>query len=177
MKHLSKPFVALCILLSLFSCSKKVTTFQFGQPYHQNNSAKTETASEKLTQPETEDFSKLPVAEKTHSESPLQEKEALTTLLEPTKAEASETKPTEKPTFKQKMLKKAVAKIQKKQDKGGLSGLSKNMRIGILIAAIGLLILIMTAIIGFGGASGIFWFLGAVALLVGLIIILLELLK
>ena len=173
MKHLHKSLMAICLTFALFSCSKKVQTFRFGQPYYQENSAK-------AVQPNPTNIQQ---EESMHASSAQQHQ------IEPTATEAivvaksikesnnavkiepTENKPVEKLSLKEKVTKKINKKIQKQMGRSGVSG---NLRTGIIIAAIGLLLLIIAGVGGFGGASGVFWVLGAVALVIGLVIVLLE---
>jgi len=174
MKHLHKSLAALFLTIVLFSCSKKVQTFHFGQPYYNQNS----TANSTIPQPEeavkteeqpmtvsTEKAQSMLLPEAVTVAKSINEKPATTVINK-------ENKPTEKLTFKQKVAQKIIGKKLEKQM--GKSGVSGNLRTGIIIAAIGLLLLIIAGVGGFGGASGVFWVLGAVALVIGLVIVLLE---
>ena len=178
MKHLHKSLTVLCLSVVLFSCSKKLQTFKFGQPYYHNNSASaqkniTETPVANEEENTTAQVSTgneavavtpeaIAVAKAVKSSSPKESVEPITT----------ESTSKEKLSLKEKIAKKVNKKIQKEMGKSGVSG---NLRTGIIVAAIGLLVLIIAGIGGFGGASGVFWILGAIALLIGLIIILLDL--
>lgn len=179
MKHLHKSLTVLCLSVALFSCSKKLQTFKFGQPYYQNNTA---TAQQNAPEaPIANEERNSTVEASTNHEAVVTATPDAIAVVKAVKASstkksvepiATESTSKEKLSLKEKIAKKVNKKIQKQMGKTGVSG---NLRIGIIVAAIGLLVLIIAGIGGFGGASGVFWILGAIALLIGLIIILLDL--
>lgn len=179
MKHLHKSLTVLCLSVALFSCSKKLQTFKFGQPYYQNNTA---TAQDRVPEaaPVSTDEANVSAQTSSADGAVVTTPEAVavakaikaSSTQESTAPMAKETTTKEKLSLKEKLAKKVNKKIQKEMGKSGVSG---NLRTGIIVAAIGLLVLIIAGIGGFGGASGVFWILGAIALLIGLIIILLDL--
>ncbi len=73
-----------------------------------------------------------------------------------------------------KKLEKADGKFDLRQDKAKKAGkvTDPTIRLGIIVAAVGLGLILLAALLGPGG--GIFYGLGSIALLVGLIIILLA---
>lgn len=175
MKHFHKSLAFVLLTIALFSCSKKLQTFRFGQPYYQQNSVNTALPKAEESMKPTEE--QVVSASATTSEIATATPEAVAVAKSikmnapETTLAKEETKPNEKLSLKQKMAQKIQKKIQKQMGKSGVSG---NLRTGIIIAAIGLLLLIIAGVGGFGGASGVFWVLGAVALVVGLVIVLLE---
>ncbi len=177
MKHLHKIFTTFCLSAALFSCSKKVHTFQFGQPYYQNPVSADNRVKQDIS-PEKTGIAEASVVEKATLTTP-EAIQVATALKDASKTAPTKNDAPEKLTFKQKLAKKVAAKIKKQNEKiqkqTGKTGVTGNLRIGIIVAGIGLLVLIIAGIGGFGGASGVFWILGAIALLIGLIIILLEL--
>ncbi len=156
MKNLKRSILIVFATASLFSCSKKVQTFQFGnQPYlpasTQNNVKTVENTISANT--ETNII----------TESPVNEAIAAAKLIT---TQPSKTQFSEKPNFKQRVLQKVIAKkIQKLEKKGGLDD---KMKLGIVIALIGLLFIVIGSLI-----SNLLGFLGVLALLIGLVIILL----
>lgn len=174
MKHIHRSLTLVLATIALFSCSKKLQTFRFGQPYYQQNSANNAPAplkegANELEQPitvSTSESEPVAIAPEAVAIAKELDKKPVSTLS------TEENKPAEKLSFKQKVAKKIIGKkIQKEMGRSGVSG---NLRTGIIIAAIGLLLLIIAGVGGFGGASGVFWVLGAVALVIGLVIVLLE---
>ena len=89
-------------------------------------------------------------------------------LTEPIKVEP--TVKNEKPTFKQRLIQKAVVKKIQKMERVQMTS---NMKLGIIIAAVSLLVLIIVAAGLLGGLSNLFWLLGGLGLLTGLLIMLL----
>jgi len=166
MKNLFKTLVIISISIGIFSCSKKVTTFNFGKPYHDQQ----EPLVKESVNPGEEE---IITASTPESPVVIQKQEIID--IKPAAVVDSKkiaTVKAEKPTFKErivtKMLKKKIAKIENKQD------IDNNMKIGIVIAAVSLVVLIVVAAGLLGGLSSLFWLLGGLGLLTGLIIILLS---
>lgn len=67
-------------------------------------------------------------------------------------------------------IEKKIEKIknQKEQKKGGLTS---RMKIGIILAAVGIILIVL------GGISSVFWLLGVIALVIGAVLILMEVLE
>jgi hypothetical protein len=163
MKKFIKVLAISILPLAFFACSKKMTAFQFGTLSHQE----TVTASINVND------ENLPISASNDDQ---EEKVAITN---PSIFNAHQiTKPTnvepivkiEKPTFKQRLIQKAVAKKIQKIEK---LQMSSNMKLGLIIAAVSLLVLIVVAAGLLGGLSGLFWLLGGLGLLTGLLIMLL----
>jgi sterol desaturase/sphingolipid hydroxylase (fatty acid hydroxylase superfamily) len=140
-----------------------MTAFQFGTLSHQESvtastNVNTENASITISSDETEDVVVL--------ENPaiFNAKQ----LSEPTNLESVEK--VKKQTFKQRIIQKSFAKKIQKMERVQMSS---NMKLGIIIAAVSLLVLIIVAAGLLGGLSGLFWLLGGLGLLTGLLIMLL----
>jgi hypothetical protein len=165
MKNLTKTILIAFIASSLFSCSKKMQAFQFGNnPATTNSSTNTDfKASASL-----EDDSKISMIENPAV--------IAAKTITSSKPNASETTISEvKPSYKQKLAQKIIAKkIQKLEKKGGMND---KMKLGLVIALVSLLVLIIVAAGLLGGLSNLFWLLGGLGLLAGLLIMLLVLLE
>jgi hypothetical protein len=163
MKTIIKLLAISVLPLAFSACSKKMTAFQFGTLSHQE----TVTASANVN---TENSSITTSSDETEGVVVIENPTTFTAkqLNEPTKLESIEK--FEKPTLKQRLIQKAVAKKIKKTEK---LQMSSNMKLGIIIAAVSLLVLIIVAAGLLGGLSGLFWLLGGLGLLTGFLIILL----
>lgn len=163
MKKFIKLLAISFLPFAFFACSKKMTAFQFGTLSHQE----TVTASANVNS----ENSSISTASNENENVVVLENPAIFTakqLSEPTKLESVEK--IEKPTFKQRLIQKAVAKKIQKIEK---LQMTSNMKLGIIIAAVSLLVLIIVAAGLLGGLSGLFWLLGGLGLLTGLLIMLL----
>lgn len=178
-KNLTKIFAITTLTFSFFACSKKVQTFQFGQPYYQaptTASTATPAANSNLETAETNALTSS-AENDVQSAAATQLSDALVAAKQ-FQATATTTpsadKVSEKPSLKQKMLTKYLnKKVQKLNKENGRSGVSGNLRLGIILAAIGLILCLVATVAG--GAGVIFWLLGIILLVIGLILILLEL--
>ncbi len=165
MKQFLKVLAISTLPFAFFACSKKMQTFQFGNTSPQETSTALNLKIENL-----------PIETATTS-SENTEMVLLTNpsiivakqFNEPTKIESKAN--VEMPTFKQRFIQKAITKKIKKIEKN--LQVSKNMKLGIIIAAVSLLVLIIVAAGLLGGLSGLFWLLGGLGLLTGLLIMLL----
>lgn len=162
-----KKFIKLLAISTLpfafFACSKKMTAFQFGTLSHQENvTASTNVNSES---------SPITASNENEGNVEVLNNPAIFTAKQlnvATKVESVEK--VEKPTFKQRLIQKAVAKKIQKMEKVQMKS---NMKLGLIIAAVSLLVLIIVAAGLLGGLSGLFWLLGGLGLLTGLLIMLL----
>ena len=166
MKKFIKVLAISTLPLAFFACSKKMTAFQFGTLSHQE----TVTASANVN---TENLPITASNENEGTEVALTSPAIFTAkqLTEPVAIESIKSvEKIEKPTFKQRLIQKAVAKKIQKIEK---LQMTSNMKLGIIIAAISLLVLIVVAAGLLGGLSSLFWLLGGLGLLTGLMIMLL----
>ena len=140
-----------------------MTAFQFGTLSHQQ----TVTASANIN---TENSSFITSSDTNEGVVVLDNPAIFTAkqLTEPIKVEP--TVKNEKPTFKQRLIQKAVVKKIQKMERVQMTS---NMKLGIIIAAVSLLVLIIVAAGLLGGLSNLFWLLGGLGLLTGLLIMLL----
>lgn len=166
MKNLRKTIILAIAASTLFSCSKKMQSFQFGSPAHQNaQTTSSTTVADNATASTNTEMEAIETAS-----APVVVAKAVTksTIVENTpNADV-------KPSFKQKLAQKIIAKkIQKIEKKGGMDD---KMKLGLVIALVSLLVLIITGAGLLGGLSGLFWLLGGLGLLTGLVIMLLVLL-
>ena len=166
MKNFIKVLAVSSLPFAFFACSKKMQTFQFGNHPERGTAA----ISSNMT---TDNFS-VASTEKGNSVLELNNPaiEVAKQTNQPNKLETATT--AERPTFKQriaqKMIVKKIQKLEKAQEKGNY------LKLGIVIAAVSLLVLIIVAAGLLGGLSGLFWLLGGLGLLTGLLIILLDVL-
>jgi uncharacterized membrane protein len=177
MKHI----ITLSILaagLLVTSCGKKITASFSG--VNQNQAYHTKTKAAETTEAKVEENAVVEASlyeEKTIDAKELKKVESFKKVAEYREnlKNADKSTLTKKQSKLLKKLDNKLEKLEKKsQNKGGISSL---MKTGIIIAAIGLLVLILTAAGIFGGISGLFWALGGIAFLAGLIIILYDLLQ
>jgi len=172
MRKLHYSLAILALTATLCACSKKVTTFRFGQPYHTTTA--TTTSEDILTEEATIATSSTDETPNATTCEPVIVAKSMVTPSGTKTIEAEKT-PVAKPSLKQKIATKIIAKkIEKleKQNKGG--GMNDKMKLGIVIAAVSLLVLIVVAAGLLGGLSSLFWLLGGLGLLTGLVIILLA---
>ena len=172
MKKLLQILLMVSVSLGIFSCSKKVTTFNFGKPYHNENVNNVKTQEVKLADENILLEDEISTATTDKSLSNL--KPAVINIESP-KAKPLEVSndPTiskEKQSFKaksiSKLIKKKIEKFQKKNE------IDNKILLGIIIASIGVLLVILSVI---GGPQGFVLFvLGLVGVLVGSLIILLA---
>ena len=166
MKKFIKVLAITTLPLSFFACSKKMTAFQFGTLSHQE----TVTASTHIISTDNS-----PIATASNDNEGVEvalENPAIFTAKQLTNSKNLESiEKIEKPTFKQRFAQKVMAKKIQKMEKG--MQVSGNMKLGIIIACVSLLVLIIVAAGLLGGLSGLFWLLGGLGLLTGLMIMLL----
>lgn len=167
MKNLTKTIIIAFAVSSLFSCSKKMQAFQFG-----NSPAQTYSSTNALSD------SKVSASIENVSETSIIENPAIIaakniTSSKPTTSESTISEV--KPSFKQKLVQKMIAKKIQKIEKGR-GGMDDKMKLGLIIALVSLLVLIIVAAGLLGGLSNLFWLLGGLGLLAGLLIMLLSLL-
>ncbi|MBC7389455.1 MAG: hypothetical protein H7329_09615 [Opitutaceae bacterium] len=172
MKKFIQNLLIISVSLGIFSCSKKVTTFNFGKPYHDQQLSACKVQDIKMSDESIVLNDELTTAS---SGTEIQAAEPVKVNIQraETTSPATPNKVTnkEKPSFKEKMVAKMLKKKIEKMEKN--QALDKKIVIGIVIASIGLLFLILA--VAFGGAPGtIFFILGAIGLVAGLLIILLS---
>jgi hypothetical protein len=172
MKKLTKTIVIAFAVSSLFSsCSKKMQAFQFGntpaQTFHSNTNVLPD--------------SKVSASIENVLETSIIENPAIIaakTITSSRPATSESTISEVKPSFKQKLAQKIIVKKIQKLEKGkGKGGMSDKMKLGLVIALVSLLVLIIVAAGLLGGLSQLFWLLGGLGLLAGLLIMLLALLE
>lgn len=176
MKHI----ITLSILaagLLVTSCGKKITASFSG--VNQNQAYHTKTKAAETTEAKVEENAIVEASvseEKTIDAKEVKKAEAFKKVGE----YRENLKNVDKSTLSKKQSKlfkkldNKLEKLQKKsQNKGGISSLTKT---GIILAVIGLALMILAVIISAGGISWLFWVLGGLALVIGLIIVLYDLL-
>jgi len=165
MKNLTKSIIIAFVASSLFSCSKKMQAFQFGNTPAQISYANTTAPSDSKVSASIEDVSEISIIENP-------------AIIAAKNIIASKSSTSEvKPSFKQKVAQKIIAKKIQKLEKKGRGGMNDKMKLGLVIAAVSLLVLIIVAAGLLGGLSNLFWLLGGLGLLAGLLIMLLALLE
>ena len=164
MKNLTKTVIVAFAVSSLFSCSKKMQAFQFGNTPSQTTYSSTSEVSD----------SKISASIQDASENIILQNPAIITAKNITTPISSTSEV--KPSFKQKLAQKIIAKKIQKLEKGR-GGMSDKMKLGLVIALVSLLVLIIVAAGLLGGLSNLFWLLGGLGLLTGLLIMLLALLE
>ena len=148
---------------AFFACSKKMTAFQFGTLSHQETATASSNFNTNSSSISTVSIDKKEVV--------ILENPAIFTAKQLTEsAKLKFVEKIEKPTFKQRLIQKAVAKKIQKIEK---LQMKSNMKLGLVIAAVSLLVLIIVAAGLLGGLSNLFWLLGGLGLLTGLLIMLL----
>ena len=148
---------------AFFACSKKMTAFQFGTLSHQETATASSNSNTNSSSISTLSIDKKEVV--------ILENPAIFTAKQLTEsAKLKFVEKIEKPTFKQRLIQKAVAKKIQKIEK---LQMKSNMKLGLVIAAVSLLVLIIVAAGLLGGLSNLFWLLGGLGLLTGLLIMLL----
>lgn len=169
MKKLTRTIVIAFAVSSLFSsCSKKMQAYQFGNSPAQTNSSANTLSDSKAS------ASLEGISETSMIENPAINAAKTITSSKPTASESTISEV--KPSFKQKLAQKIIAKkIQKLEKKGG--GMNDKMKLGLVIALVSLLVLIIVSAGLLGGLSGLFWLLGGLGFLTGLLIMLLVLLE
>ena len=165
MKNLTKTIIIAIAVSSLFSCSKKMQAFQFGKAPAQTYSSTNAQADSKVSA-SSEDVSRTSMIE---NPAIIAAKNITSFKPAVSKSAISEVKP----SFKQKLVQRMIAKKIQKIEKGS-GGMTDKMKLGLVIALVSLLVLIIVAAGLLGGLSGLFWLLGGLGLLVGLLIMLLS---
>ncbi len=173
MKKFLQNVLVISISMGIFSCSKKVTTFNFGKPYHDQSVNNYKAQDVKILN----EAIILDEQASASIETSVTEVKPVSIKIEETSAKSLEIINTpvvekKKSAFKDRLITKMIKKKIEKLEKG--PALEKNMKIGIIIAAISLAVLITVAIGGFGVLSTPFWILGVLGLLGGATIIVLS---
>ena len=168
MKNLTKTLVIAFAVSSLFSsCSKKMQAFQFGNaPSHSTYSNTNATVTDSKASASVNDVSETSIIE---NPAVVAAKNIIVTKNGNPESTTSEVKP----SFKQKLAQKIIAKKIQKLEKGR-GGMNDTMKLGLVIALVSLLVLIIVAAGLLGGLSNLFWLLGGLGLLGGLLIMLLS---
>ena len=172
MKKFLQNLLVISLSLGIFSCSKKVTTFNFGKPYHNQDVNNGKAEEVKLADQIIELENEQPTAS---TEKGFSDLKPVSIIIESPKTKSLEvskntTVGKEKQSFKEKAITKLIKKkIQKLEEN---QAINSKIKLGIIIAAIGVLFLILSIL---GGSIGlVFFILGLVGLLAGLLIILLA---
>jgi hypothetical protein len=164
MKNVVKVLVSSFLLYAFVSCTKKTQTFQFG-----HYPERTMVADPVILLPEN-----FPTAS-ISNENLYLAKPAIVLQKQIRKSVAAEKVVTDKkPTFKQQMVQKLLVRKIQKMEEAQAKG--NYLKVGIVIAAVSLLILIVVAAGLLGGLSSLFWLIGGLGLLTGLLLILLDVL-
>ena len=169
MKNFKKSILILFSASLLLSCSKKMQAFQFGiTPIHTTISEVTEKEVNLLS-------STIATNDETVNSTNLNENPAIAAAKEMIAAKAIKSEV--RPSLKQKLAQKIIAKKIQKLEKKGFGGMNDKMKLGLVIALVSLLVLIITSVALLGALSNLFWLLGGLGLLTGLVIMLLALLE
>lgn len=169
----------LATLVAITSCGKKVTaSFSSGSTptsaYHKFESANNESSTTEVILTES-NLSTASVSENnSENKTELNKTVSKIAVAREQLATLDKSKMTTKQAKLVAKLDKKLAKFEKKSSsKGGISGLTKT---GLIIAILGLALMILAVLIAAGGISWLFWVLGGLALVVGLLIVLYDVL-
>lgn len=168
--------LALVVAMSIFSCSKKITSISDTEKYQklsqqlemnrESSNTLSASADEKAIEISTKDTRfETALAKANLTEVQKKRVEKIVTKIQSSKA------------YQKAVAKKSIeSSITKQNSPEKANAITGNLRTGIILAAIGVILLIVGRILWFDPIIGsIFYVIGAILLLIGLIMILLSL--